>query len=73
MEYLVDLDIRRSAGHLKAASHGFERKMDLGLLEPGYEPEGGAGCALCGHHVNLVLGIDWRGVANRPYRFELAG
>ena len=59
MEYLVNLDIRRSARHLESAGHRFEGKMDLCLLEPCYEPKGGAGCALCVHEVNVVLRIDW--------------
>ena len=33
--------------------------MDLCLFKPCYEPEGGAGCALCVHRVNVVLRIDW--------------
>src|SRR4029077_7208345 len=58
MEYLVNLDIRRSAGHFESACHGFEGKMDLCLLKPCDDPEG-AGCALCVHEVNVVLRIDW--------------
>ena len=72
MEYLLNLDIRRSAGHFKTARHRFERKMDLGLLEPSDEPEGGAGYALCVHKANVVLKVDWGRRRNRANRFDLA-
>jgi hypothetical protein len=45
VENLVDLDIHRWARRLKPAFDGFERKMNLGLFKPGYESEGGGGCA----------------------------
>jgi hypothetical protein len=41
MEDLVNFDIDRGAGCLKPARDCFEGKMDLRLLKPGHEAEGG--------------------------------
>jgi len=43
---LVDLDIHRGGRRIKPAFDRFEREMNLRLFKPGYETEGGSGCAM---------------------------